>query len=480
MDYNSGLLNTEDDDDQYEDGCSRTLACDPRRKLHRFLVLFFISFLAFGSYFCFDIPAAMQDVFIKDLRLDSQKFMNLYSFYSWPNVFVCFIGGFLVDRVFGLQVGGILFSGLVLIAQVVFGLGTSFNNIPLMYIGRLILGIGGETLATVQNAYCISWYSSSEVTFVFGLQMSIARFGSTVTMNVMMPIYNALKNSAHFGGPKVVGYTQFIAALFCLFSMLCTIFLAYFDRRSKRILRSTAQAIEVSDHSLENEETVKVEEDKIQLKDVLTFPTSYWLICIIIVCYYVSVFPFIGLGVTYFEKKYGLTPTMAGFVNSLSYIVSAVASPLLGAMIDFTGCNLLWIALSVLLTLFVHCMFAFNFTVPPLVLMILLGFGYSILASIWPLVGLLIPGYQLGTAYGMLQAVQNLGLAVIAMAAGAILDSSGYFMVELFFIAWLVLTLAAVVALYFVDLSRGSLLNASGKRRRREAREREAAANPVN
>lgn len=35
------------------------------------------------------------------------------------------------------------------------------------------------------------------------------------------------------------------------------------------------------------------------------------------------------------------------------------------------------------------------------------------------------------------QSVQNLGLAVITMVAGVIVDHEGYFMLELFFIGWL-------------------------------------------
>lgn len=35
------------------------------------------------------------------------------------------------------------------------------------------------------------------------------------------------------------------------------------------------------------------------------------------------------------------------------------------------------------------------------------------------------------------QSVQNLGLAIVSMIAGMIVDSGGYFMLEVFFICWL-------------------------------------------
>ena len=40
-----------------------------------------------------------------------------------------------------------------------------------------------------------------------------------------------------------------------------------------------------------------------------------------------------------------------------------------------------------------------------------------------------------------MQAIQNLGLATVALAAGKILDAKGYLILEVFFMAWLCCTL---------------------------------------
>lgn len=44
-------------------------------------------------------------------------------------------------------------------------------------------------------------------------------------------------------------------------------------------------------------------EEKITLKDILHFPMAIWLICVLCVAYYVAVFPFISLGLVFFERK---------------------------------------------------------------------------------------------------------------------------------------------------------------------------------
>ena len=84
-----------------------------------------------------------------------------------------------------------------------------------------------------------------------------------------------------------------------------------------------------------------------------------------------------------------------------------------------------------------HAILAFTF-VPPLIAMIIMGVGYSTLAcALWPMVSLVIPIHQLGTAYGIMQSVQNLGLGCVVLAAGYIVDLKGNIVLEIFFLAWI-------------------------------------------
>ncbi|XP_046505467.1 major facilitator superfamily domain-containing protein 1-like isoform X2 [Equus quagga] len=97
--------------------------CDPGRLAHRLLVLLLMCFLGFGSYFCYDNPAALRSQF----------------------------------------------------KRVVFALGGIFNAFWLMEFGRFVFGIGGESLAVAQNTYAVSWFKGKELNLVFGLQLSMAR-----------------------------------------------------------------------------------------------------------------------------------------------------------------------------------------------------------------------------------------------------------------------------------------------------------------
>lgn len=100
-------------------------------------------------------------------------------------------------------------------------------------------------------------------------------------------------------------------------------------------------------------------------------------------------------------QKYDFGPEEANHINSMVYIISAIASPLFGFVIDKTGRNVMWIMISIVATIGAHSILAFSY-ISPYIGMVIMGLSYSMLASsLWPLVALIIPEYQLGTAYGM-------------------------------------------------------------------------------
>lgn len=45
---------------------------------------------------------------LQDMKVNTAQFMQLYAWYSWPNVVLCFFGGFLLDRVFGIRYRAVL------------------------------------------------------------------------------------------------------------------------------------------------------------------------------------------------------------------------------------------------------------------------------------------------------------------------------------------------------------------------------------
>ena len=61
----------------------------------------------------------MQDA----MDVTTYEFSTLYSFYAYPNVVLPVIGGYLMDKVFGIRLGTIIYAIIIVVGQ-----GNTFNS----------------------------------------------------------------------------------------------------------------------------------------------------------------------------------------------------------------------------------------------------------------------------------------------------------------------------------------------------------------
>ncbi|KAJ3305489.1 hypothetical protein HDU76_005004 [Blyttiomyces sp. JEL0837] len=121
----------------------------------RWTVLLLACMVMFGNYYAYDIPAALnrplQD-YLKEQDEPYQYQLNLfYSLYSLPNIILPFFGGYLLDM-FGTRKLMTILSALVCGGQLLFAVGVTFKTYWIMHFGRVVFGIGGETLSVALNA----------------------------------------------------------------------------------------------------------------------------------------------------------------------------------------------------------------------------------------------------------------------------------------------------------------------------------------
>jgi MFS family permease len=99
-------------------------------------------------------------------------------------------------------------------------------------------------------------------------------------------------------------------------------------------------------------------------------------------------------------------------------------TPLFGFLIDRQGRAATAMIFGALTLLIVHLTFTYTM-IPPYLPMILLGVAFSLVpAAMWPSLVKLVPEKEIGTAYGLMYSIQNLGLWGIPILAGYILDAS--------------------------------------------------------
>lgn len=375
----------------------------PNSPVFRFNMMVCACLLTFGSYYCYDIPGAITNSMIAAYDITQLQYTLYYSVYSLPNVILPLCGGWIVDRVFGVRLGGILFCSLVLLGQLIWASGSillTTSPTAAYYIGlvgRFVFGLGGESLSVTQSAYLAKWFSGKELNLAFGITLSFSRIGSAINFLVSPAIDDALG----------VGALLWFGAALCLISVAACLGLAFLDLRGERQTGKTF-----------------AEQEKIQIGDIRYFPLSYWLVVFVCVTFYISIFSFITIASAFFQHRFGFSQAQADHITSIPYILAAFISPVAGFVVDKVGYCMFWVMGAAFYMSLSHLTLSVTPGTAhwvPYLAVIVIGCSYSICAaSLWPAVALLVKNKELGTAYGMMTSVQNTGLFFAPLLIGAI------------------------------------------------------------
>jgi MFS family permease len=166
--------------------------------------------------------------------------------------------------------------------------------------------------------------------------------------------------------------------------------------------------------------------DKIVWADLWRFDRSYWYIVGLCVTFYSVIFPFRStFAIKYFQHAHGLSLQDAGAMNGYVFLAAIFATPAFGLMVDRLGRRALFMGVGTLLLFSVFPLLAYT-QANLWVTTVLIGIAFSLVpAVLWPAVPYLVAPNRLGTAYGLMTMVQNIGLTVFNVAVGALNDASG-------------------------------------------------------
>ena len=148
-------------------------------RLYRWIVLIVLSLAMFGSYYAYDALSPLADVLKAQLHFTDENLGFLQAIYSFPNIFTVVIGGLIIDRL-GLRKSLMIFGLLSLIGPAITA---SSGALPIMAAGRLIFGMGAESLNVAVTAALARWFKGKELSFAFGLNLTICRLGSFAALN---------------------------------------------------------------------------------------------------------------------------------------------------------------------------------------------------------------------------------------------------------------------------------------------------------
>jgi MFS family permease len=143
------------------------------------MVLVLISLAMFGNYYIYDSVSPLADVLKQQLGFSDANIGLLNAIYSIPNVFMVLIGGMIIDRI-GTKRSTFFFALLCLLGSII----TVFTGtLEVMVVGRLVFGLGAESLIVAVTTAVAKWFRGKELSFAFGINLTIARLGSFAALN---------------------------------------------------------------------------------------------------------------------------------------------------------------------------------------------------------------------------------------------------------------------------------------------------------
>jgi MFS family permease len=368
---------------------------NPPPAVWRWSVLVAISVAMFGNYYVYDSIAPVADSLQKLLGYTDTQIGTLNAIYSLPNIIVVLIGGVIVDR-FGTRLSTLFFAIICSIGAVVTASSPSF---PVMAAGRLIFGLGAESMIVAITVAIGQWFVGRQLGFAFGVNLSIARAGS----------YSADYSTTWFKHLYDQGWQPplFLAAVMSFVAVAACIVYYWMDRRVARHFAVPQAAAS----------------DRFVWSDLWRFNRSFWYIIGLCVTFYSVIFPFRStFAIKYFQHAHGVTLQEAGALNGYVFLAAIIATPLFGLMADRLGHRAAFMALGCFLLAAVFPILAYT-DANLWITTVMIGIAFSLVpAVIWPAVPYLVEPKRLGTAYGLMTMVQAMGLTAINLLAGALND----------------------------------------------------------
>lgn len=421
----------------------------------RWSVLILIASMMFFAYMFVDVMSPLKSLVENARGWDSAAFGTYAASEYILNVFgFLILAGIILDKM-GTRFTGLLSASLMVLGASIKYIGitdwfqtTAFcgwldswwvslpGSAKMACLGFMIFGCGCEMAGTTVSKAIAKWFEGKEMALAMGLEMAIARLGVFAVMWISPLISSRFDNS-------VVAPVGFCTALL-LVGLICFIVYAVMDRKFDSQLIAAGKLSEQ-----------KSPEDEFHLSDLRQIFSSkmFWIVALLCVLYYSAIFPFQRYATNYLELTLNIPPENAARLFSLFPVLAMVLTPFLGGFLDFKGKGASMLMLGAVIMVVCHLSFAFILPAYPkqwlaLLLIVVLGVSFSLVpAALWPSVPKIIDAKVLGSAYCLIFWVQNIGLCLVPLLIGVVLQATGGYMVPM-----IIFSSFGIAALYLTNL----------------------------
>jgi MFS family permease len=389
----------------------------------RWGIMLLVSLAMATNYYFYDALSPLKDLMHSKLGFSSADYGLFMGAYSWPNVFLAMavIGGVILDKI-GIRITGSLFILLQVLGAGITAYGTTdyyinggfgynFMNsflptwspvLKMTTLGFFIFGLGAETTIVVISKVIVKWFKGKELALALGLNLAIGRLGMAAALII---------------SPRLAGESNLSLPIWFSTMLLGIGFLAFlvyiiYDIRF--------------DSQIKTDESLLDETEEFHMSDIGKLLTNKSFIYITLLCvlFYSAVFPFVKFAPDLMSNKFGVSRELAGTITSILPFGTLFFTPLFAWICDYKGKSASLMIYGSLLLVLVHLLFAFT-NVSPYISMFILGVAFSLVpAAMWPSVAKIVETNKIGTAYGLMFTIQNIGLMIFPMLIGYVLDES--------------------------------------------------------
>lgn len=427
----------------------------------RWTALILIALMMFFAYMFVDVMSPLKSLIESSRQWDSSTFGTYAASEYMLNVFgFLIIAGVILDKM-GIRYTGVLSASLMVIGAVIkfvaitdwfqstelcAWLDSWWVELPgsakMACFGFMIFGCGCEMAGTTVSKAIAKWFKGKEMALAMGLEMAIARLGVFAVMWLAPGISESFDDS-------VVAPIAFCTLLLVIGLINYSVFCVMDAKLDKQMGGSAEQASN---------------DEEFHLSDLGNIFRSkmFWLVALLCVLYYSAIFPFQRYAPNFLEETLKIDAATASQLFSCFPILAMVLTPLLGMFLDYKGKGASMLMLGALIMIGCHLSFAFLLPLFPykwlaVTLIVILGVSFSLVpAALWPSVPKIIDEKILGSAYCLIFWVQNIGLCLVPLLIGYVLQqTNGYFYPMLIFSSFGVMALILGLWLKVEDKRKG-------------------------
>lgn len=397
-------------------------------KTARWIALALISITMFFAYFFVDVVAPLQTMLETNYKWTPEVFGMLGGSEFFLNVFAFFLifSGIILDKM-GIRFT-LITAGLTMVigaalkfyaltdAFAISGFATWLNSfivwIPasakLAFLGFAIFGVGVEMAGITVSKTIVKWFRGREMALAMGLEMATARLGVFAVFR-LTPIF------AESGG---AANSVFWGLLFLCIGFMTFFIYTFMDAKL--------------DKQLGKSEISSDPDEEFKLSDIgkIFKNPGFLAIAGLCVLFYSAIFPFQKFATDMLASKLSIDVKEAAAYFSYFPIGAMVLTPFIGYFLDVKGKGASMMLYGAILLTVSHLIFAFVpsdiFNVPIAIgTIVILGTAFSLVpASMWPSLPKIVEDRYLGSAYGAIFWIQNIGLLAVPILIGWALSAS--------------------------------------------------------